>query len=97
MHVGAIYAKVAWYIGVIGFLFFFLYKFKISKARAHAIMQTKLLDNVGRRAPLDDEEYRLLDVILCSLSSKKEMVNYMFIFALSAAALIWAVYMDFIK
>ena len=46
---------------------------------------------------LTEEDYGLLKDILCGISSNKERINYFFIFALSALALIIAVYIDFIK
>jgi hypothetical protein len=97
MHTNPIYAKVAWYIGVSGFFIFFIYKFKVSQARARVIIKQNLYDKINRKQSLREEDYGLISAILCGLSSKKEMINYMFIFALSAAALLLAIYMDFLK
>lgn len=97
MHANPFYAKVAWYIGVGGFFLFFVYKFRINQARHNAISQRRLLDKINLKEKLSQEDYDLLGAILCALSSRKERINYMFIFALSALALLFAIYIDFFK
>ncbi|MBN3039465.1 MAG: hypothetical protein JW869_08650 [Candidatus Omnitrophica bacterium] len=97
IHLDPIYAKIAWYIGVGGFFVFFVYKFKVSQARTQSIAGRGLVDKIRQQKKLTPEDYSLISSILCGLSSKKEKINYLFIFALSAAALLIAIYMDFIK
>jgi hypothetical protein len=97
MHIQPVYGKIAWYVGVGGFFIFFVYKFRISQARFRAISQRGLLNKIEQEEQLTKEDYSLLGGILCSLSSKKERINYFFIFALSALALILAIYIDFFK
>lgn len=97
MHASPFYAKVAWYIGVGGFFLFFVYKFRINQARHNAISQRRLLDKINLKEKLSQEDYDLLGAILCALSSGKERINYMFIFALSALALLFAIYIDLFK
>jgi len=97
MHTNPLYAKMAWYIGVGGFFAFFVYKFRISQTRARAITQRNLVDKIGQEKQLTKEDYSLVSTILCALSSKKERINYFFIFGLSAIAFLLAVYMDFFK
>ena len=97
IHLDPVYGKVAWYIGVGGFLLFFVYKFRVSQARSRAVAQANLIDKINAQKQLTQEDYSLISAMLCALSSKKERINYLFIFALSAIALVLAVYMDFIK
>lgn len=97
MHVDPVYAKVAWYIGVGGFFIFFVYKFRVNQTRARLIDESNLLDKIQREVQLTKEDFDLISAILCGLSSKKERINYFFIFGLSAIALLLAVYFDFIK
>jgi len=97
MHLSPVYAKIAWYIGVGGFFLFFIYKFRVSQARYRTITKNELMDKMDTKRELTEIDYKLIGSILCALSSKKERVNYMFIFVLSAVALILAIYMDFIK
>ncbi|NQT22040.1 MAG: hypothetical protein HQ579_01230 [Candidatus Omnitrophica bacterium] len=97
IHVDPIYAKIAWYAGVGGFFIFFVYKFRVNQARAKLIDQQGLADKINDKEQLTEDDYSLIGVILCALSSRKERVNYFFIFFLSALALLLAIYMDFLK
>lgn len=97
INVDPIYAKIAWYIGIGGFFIFFVYKFRVSQARSNLIRERKLVDKISQKGRLTEEDYSLMSTILCALSSKKERINYFFIFGLSAVALIVAIYFDFIK
>ena len=97
IHVDPVYAKIAWYIGVTGFFAFFVYKFRISQNRTRAIQKQNIVDKINRHEQLRDDDFSLIAAILCGLSSRKEMINYFFIFGLSAVALLLALYMDFIR
>ena len=97
IHVDPIYAKLAWYIGVGGFFIFFIYKFRINQARARLINRQDLVNKIDDKKQLTEDDYNLIGVILCALSSRKERINYFFIFFLSALALVLAIYMDFLK
>lgn len=97
MHLNPVYAKVAWYIGVGGFFLFFVYKFRVNQVRSDLIAQQELVDKISSRQQLTEENYNLVSAILCALSSRKERINYFFIFGLSAIALLLAIYMDFLR
>jgi hypothetical protein len=97
MHIAPVYGKIAWYTGVGGFFAFFIYKFKVNQARSKLISGRNLVDKITNKEQLTNEDYSLIGTVLCALSSKKDRINYFFIFALSAAALVLAVYMDFFK
>jgi len=97
MYMDPLYGKIAWYIGVGGFFLFFIYKFRVSQIRYRAINKRGLVDKINYKKELAGEDYNLIGAILCSLSSMKERINYIFIFGLSAIALVLAIYMDFIR
>ncbi len=97
MDIHPVYGKVSWYIGVIGFLFFFIYKFNVNRSLAKIIEEDNLIEKAREEKPLSSNEYSLIADILCSLKSEKERINYFFIFAVSAVALLFAIYFDFIK
>ncbi|MFC1631427.1 hypothetical protein ACFL1I_08330 [Candidatus Omnitrophota bacterium] len=97
IYLDPLYAKIAWYVGVTGFFAFFVYKFRVSQARFKTIAEHNLVDKISQKQQLTLEDYSLIGAILCGLSSRKERINYIFIFALSALALMLAVYLDFIK
>lgn len=94
MELNPVYAKISWYIGVLGFFLFFFYKFKLLNARNLKIKKQNILEKIERRELLEEKDYRVIKVILCNISSSKERINYLFIFALSAIALILAIYID---
>jgi len=96
-HVNPLYGKAAWYIGITGFFAFFVYKFRVNKARAKIIETRGLIKKIDGKNKLSDEDYNVLGAILCGLSSRKEALNYLFIFGLTAVALLAALYFDFIK
>lgn len=97
IHLNPVYAKIAWYIGIGGFFAFFVYKFRVSQSRAKLIREQNLVHKINRQEQLSKDDYSLIGALLCGLSSNKERINYIFIFALSAVALALAIYMDFIK
>ena len=69
----------------------------MTQARSRLIEQSKLVSKISQKNKLTEQDYDLISTILCALSSKKERINYFFIFGLSAAALILAVYFDLIR
>ena len=75
---------------------FFLYKFRVNSRRQREIKRLGLHEKIGRREPLGEKDYENIGLILCSLASNKEKINYMFIFATSVIALVIAVYFDFV-
>lgn len=97
MYINPVYGKIAWYIGVVGFLLFFVYKFNVNRALAKIIKSDNLIENLRAQKSLLPKEYDLIAGILCNLKSEKERINYLFIFAVSAVALLFAIYFDFIK
>lgn len=92
-----IYGKIAWYIGVGGFFLFFIYKFRIYRERRDIIEKANLVQKLSKKSELSENDYNVISSILCALRSRKELINYIFIFALSAIALMLAVYFDFIR
>lgn len=94
MHLNPVYGKVSWYVGVGGFFLFFIYKFKVNQARSKIISEKNLVNRIIEQKDLTEDDYKLIGSILCSLNSKKERINYFFIFGLSAIALIIAIYID---
>ena len=90
-------AKFFWYLGVGGFFIFFLYKFKNDNMLHREIDKTNITEKLLSKAELDGHDYEILGTIMCRLSSKKDKINYFFIFFLSGIALVLAAYIDFFK
>ncbi|MFH1442191.1 MAG: hypothetical protein ABIH18_09160 [Candidatus Omnitrophota bacterium] len=97
LNVNPLYGKIAWYIGVSGFLLFFIYKFNANRMLAKLIDKENLIEKAKNQKPFSLEEYNLIAGILCNLKSEKERINYFFIFAVSAVALLLAIYFDLLK
>ena len=97
VHIKPIYGQIAWYVGVVGFFIFFLYKFKLERSRHKLIIKKGLMTKISQSKELSEGDRQLVSSILCSLSSNKDRINYVIIFLSSAIALIIALYFDFIK
>jgi hypothetical protein len=95
MSIDPVYGKTAWYIGVLGFVIFFVYKYKVFKMRAHLIEQHDLLRKLAKGDPLPREDRDILSQLLCKIKSNKERVNFLFIFVVSAITLVVAMLFDF--
>jgi len=95
--INVLYGKIAWYIGVGGFLVFFMYKFSLNRSAAKIIDKENLIGLANERKGFSEKQYNLIAAILCNLRSEKERINYFFIFAISAVALLVAMYFDFLK
>ncbi|OQB12848.1 MAG: hypothetical protein BWY16_00345 [Candidatus Omnitrophica bacterium ADurb.Bin205] len=97
IHLNPLYGQIAWYIGVAGFLIFFIYKYNIDSTRYKIIRKNSLISKILRDEVLKKDDRQVLSAILCALSSSKDRINYFVIFASSALALVAGVYFDFVK
>jgi hypothetical protein len=80
--------RPAWYLGTIGYLFFFLYRFMISQKRKRAIEQYGLIPKLEQADQLSDEDREVLVYLLSSIKKSRENLNYLFIFGLSFLAIL---------
>lgn len=87
--------KIAWYIGTIGFVFYFAHRFNISAKRERMIKKYKLVEKINALPNLSEDEKLATEYIVKSLSSSLERWNYIFIFIASGLALFWGVLDDF--
>ncbi|MBD3262223.1 MAG: hypothetical protein GF334_11255 [Candidatus Altiarchaeales archaeon] len=93
-NLNPLYAKAAWYVGVSGFFLFFIYKYRELKHRSEKINETGLREKLKADENLGGEDKRLLLEIICSQDNRKERINFFIIFALSALALAFALFLD---
>ncbi|MBD3246328.1 MAG: hypothetical protein GF333_04890 [Candidatus Omnitrophica bacterium] len=91
-HTGT--AKALWYVGVCGFTVFFIYKYRKDSVVQRELKDRQLVRKFLHRDPLTDADYEVIGTILCGLHSKKDRINYFFIFFSSALALIAALIVD---
>lgn len=97
MDFSPFWAKVAWYIGIMGFLIYFLYKYRQHKAARRFLIKSDIIQKLKKDSVLSAEESEFLSSVLCSLRSHKDSVNYFFIFSTSALALLIGIYQDFLR
>ncbi len=90
-------AKVSWYIGIGGFSIYFIYKFRYDKKLHRALATSDMVEKLLSKKELSEDDYEVLGTIICKLSSKKDMINYFFIFFFSILALGLGIYADFFK
>jgi len=78
--------RPVWYFGVIGYIFFFAYRYHISEKRKNAIRTNHLLEKIQGTGEISSEDRALITYVLTSIIKSKENLNYLFIFVLSIAA-----------
>lgn len=86
-HVHPEWFRPVWYLGTIGYVIFFLYRYWISYKRKRAIRQYALLDKLKGQGELSGEEREVLVYLLSSLAKSREDLNYLLIFFLSIVAM----------
>ncbi len=89
-----VYVAIAWYIGTLGFIWYFAHRYKIENRRNNLIKKMQLQKKVESCENLNVEDKQVLVYILSSLKSSLSKYNYIAIFILSALALLYAIIHD---
>lgn len=76
-----------WYLGTIGYVLFFLYRFIISRKRQRVIAEFELIAKLQNKECLSTEERQVMIYILSSITKSREHLNYLAIFILSFMAI----------
>jgi len=97
VHIDPVYGQIAWYVGISGFLIFFVYKFKVEHARSQLIKKSNLVHKISEGGVIEKGDRELIGSLLCALSSSKDKINYLVIFISSAVAITIAIYLDFLR
>lgn len=79
--------RPVWYLGIIGYIFFFSYRYIISQKRKKTISNYDLISKV-RQGELNENERQAIIYLLASIKKSRENLNYLFIFATSAVAIL---------
>jgi len=80
--------KPVWYFGVVGYIFFFLYRYLITRKRKRFIEEYKLIEKVEDGQCLVGKDREVLIYLLSSIRVSREHVNYYVIFMLSILAIL---------
>lgn len=87
-HLEPDWVRTVWYIGTIGYFFFFLYRYKITKKRKRTVEELRLIDKLKSDAPLTGEDREVVLYLLSSIKMSLEDLNYAIIFMLSIIAVL---------
>lgn len=88
-----LWVKIAWYIGTVGFVFYFWHRFIVAKKRADLVKNYKLIEAVEQSDIKGEQKTALHYLVKTSLTSKSRW-NSGLIFLLSIAALILGIVLD---
>jgi len=83
------WAKLSWYVGIVGFFIYFFYKYRQLKAMNHFLTKSDIARKISSGHSLSTEESRFLSSLLCSLRSRKDSINFFFIFFTLAWLYCW--------
>ena len=89
------WVRPVWYVGVLGYVGFFLYRYYISKKRKRAIKEYGLIEKVQANACLTEEEREVVTYLLSSIKKSREDINYLVIFLLSILAILADIFFSF--
>jgi hypothetical protein len=96
-NVSALWVTIAWYVGTIGFVVYFIHRYEISNLRAKLVAQHDLIRKVSDKSELTGDDRQALGYILQTLKTSKEKINSIVIFVSSGLALAVGIYLDFIR
>ena len=88
------WVKVSWYIGTIGFIFYFGYRFDVQRRESNLVSDYDLV-GVVRKSGIKAKEKKVLNHIVKTISTSKAKWNSLFIFLLSLIVLILGILLDF--
>ena len=89
-----LWVKIAWYIGTIGFIFYFGHRFDVARKRANLVKDYKLIEAVDKADGINSQKKLALHYLVKTSLTSKSRWNSALIFILSLIALLIGVFMD---
>lgn len=89
-----VYVQISWYVGTIGFVWYFAHRFNVENRRDRLITDLGLEEKIKENKVLTDSERESLVYILGGLKTSLSKWNYIAIFIFSALALIYGFLQD---
>jgi hypothetical protein len=89
-----LWVKISWYVGTVGFIFYFGYLYIVQSKRADLAIDNHLLSAVDKAKGIKREQRRALEYIVRSNARSKAKWNSGVIFLLSVLALIVGLVLD---
>ncbi len=96
-HLEPRWVRPVWYIGTIGYFFFFLYRYMITKKRKHTIETYQLIEKLKANACLEEQDREAVLYLLSSIKFSLEDINYALIFILSVLAIVADIVLTMMK
>jgi hypothetical protein len=81
------WVRPVWYFGVLGYMIFFMYRFRISQRRKRTISQSAIIEKIRDGRTLSDDDRQAALYLLTSVQKSPEDWNYLAIFVLSLLAI----------
>ncbi len=82
------WVRPVWYLGVIGYMVFFIYRYFISQRRKRTITQSNIIEKIRAGEALSADDRAAALYLLNSIRKSPEDWNYLAIFILSALAIV---------
>lgn len=93
-HYSQFWVEVVWYIGTIGFIWYFGHRYVVENRRDKLIEKLQLINKIEASQAFKAEDKSALLYILKSLDTSLAKWNYIAIFFFSFLAIIYAIYVD---
>ncbi|MFH1582709.1 MAG: hypothetical protein ABIB72_00110 [Candidatus Falkowbacteria bacterium] len=93
-HYSQLWVEISWYIGTIGFIWYFAHRFNIENHRDKLIEKLNLVKKIQAGQLFNAEDKTALIYILKSLGTSLAKWNYIAIFVFSFLAIAYAIYAD---
>ncbi len=81
--------RPVWYVGIIGYILFFSFRYSITRKRRKAIRDFDLIAKVKRGSEFSVADRQVMAYLLSSLEKSRENLNYLFIFVTSGLAILF--------
>jgi len=88
------WVEILWYIGTIGFIWYFAHRFNIENRRDKLINDLNLIKKIENGQLFDTEDKNALVYILKSLGTSLAKWNYIAIFVFSGLTIAYAIFTD---
>lgn len=82
------WVRPVWYLGVVGYMIFFMYRYFISQRRKHTIAHSGIIEKIRSGSTLSAEDREATLYLLNSVRASQEDWNYLAIFVLSIVAIV---------
>jgi len=87
-----LWVEIAWYIGTIGFIWYFAHRWRVENRRDLLVENQHLAKKIEDKKELSKEDRKAIVYILRGLKTSMAKWNYIAIFGFSILALIYAIY-----